>query len=167
MADAVLNLELVGLGIIYYSPQHAAHIPPHSDYLEIAYTNAPDVQRHIQAGTIVGFATASPGTFILEIKQGPPPRGRVFQARYKLRQGLRCIGETVCFRDLYDLMDWDPQCPNGQSVAMEDGIYRVTLCSDLPASGVVGDDQRVEMYFERLPQFPQLATEGVPTLVHD
>lgn len=159
-----MELEIAGLGIILYSPEHAQHLMAGEDYLASSYSSEEDVQRHIQAGTIVGFATGTPGRFHLSFLSGDPGEELLQNADFKLRLGLHCLGGMVCVRDLYDLMDWEPACPETQVIGLEDGYYRLTLCSDTPPSGVLGDDQNIDIYFERLDGLPDLAEHGIPTL---
>ena len=40
----------------------------------------------------------------------------------------------------------------------------VTLCSDSPASGVLGDKQEIFVYLQKLPELPKLAKHGIPSL---
>jgi hypothetical protein len=61
-------------------------------------------------------------------------------------------------------MDWAAEFPPEQSIQLGPGIYHVTLMSDLPTSGVLGDDQEIDVYFQALDEFPALAREGIPTL---
>src|SRR5579863_2089092 len=107
-----INLDIAGLGISFYSPSHAAHIAEGSNYLKSDYTAPEHVQRHIQKGTIVGFCTGTPGTFILKFHPGYPDEDYIANCDFKYRLGLHCIGGRVCFRDLYDLMEWDADCPS-------------------------------------------------------
>ncbi|QIF04213.1 hypothetical protein [Roseimicrobium sp. ORNL1] len=160
-----VTLDISGLGIIMYSPVHTAHIAQDEDYFTANYWREPDVQRHIQQGTIVGFGTGSPGRFTLDFFEGYPTEVRVEEAEFKYRLGLVVTGGKICIRDLYDLMRWSDACPEGQTLNLEDGIYHVTLCSDSPTSGILGDDQRIEVYLQPLAEFPVLATMGIPSLV--
>jgi len=159
-----VELDISGLGIIFYSPAHAAHIGEGEDYLTSSYATDEDVQRHVQSGTIVGFATGTSGQFILNFISGGPPDEAVMKADFKLRLGLHCTGGMVCVRDLYDLLDWEPECPEEQVIRLEDGFYRLTLCSDTPASGVLGDGQEIDVYLESWERLPDLARQGIPTL---
>src|SRR5438128_2978332 len=105
-------MNIVGLGIIFHSPESASHIQEGEDYLKSDYTTEEDVQRHIQRGSIVGFGTGSSGTFILKFHAGYPDDRFLQKCEFKLRLGLNCRGGLVCFRDLYDLMDWSATCPS-------------------------------------------------------
>ncbi len=134
------------------------------DYLTSNYTTEKQVQKHIQKGDIVGFSTGSSGVFLLRIHSGYPDNEYLQHCEYKLRLGLECRGGIVCFRDLYELLDWRQDCPNEQSISLPDGYYHVTLCSNSPESGILGDDQTIDVYLQPVENFPRLAKEGVPTL---
>ncbi len=156
-------LDIAGLGIILYSPSSAAHIGEGEDYLEAHYWKPEDVQEHIQTGSIVAFATSSSGTYILRFHEGYPKPELRATTDFRLRLGLRSDGQVI-FRDLYDLIGWTSAVTEEQTIQLAPGIYHVTLYSNLPASGVVGDDQVVDVYLQLLDEFPALAREGIPTL---
>jgi hypothetical protein len=158
-----MTIDIAGLGIIMYSPSSAAHIAEDANYLEERYWDPRDVQEHIQAGSIVAFATGTPGRFHLRTHDGYPDPKTLEASEFKLRLGLRSDG-VVVFRDLYDLMEWTAEFPEEQAIALEAGVYHVTLCSSTPSSGILGDDQVVDVYFQALDRFPALAREGIPTL---
>ncbi len=159
-----IALDISGLGIVFHSPVFAGHIPEGTDYLTSNYTTDEQVQSHIQRGTIVCFGTGTPGSFILEFHSGYPENEFLQSCEFKLRLGLHCSGGVVCFRDLYELMDWHADCPLDHTLELDDGFYHVTLCSNPPASGILGDDQVVQMYFNKLAEFPKLAKQGIPSL---
>ncbi len=159
-----MKLEISGLGIILYSPKHAEGIELGSDYFSSSYLSEEAVQAHTQKGTIVGFATGTPGRFHLEFFIGYPPAEILAGADHTLRLGLHCVGGQVCFRDLYDLMDWDPDCPKEQTIELTDGYYHITLRSNTPVSGVLGDNQKIDVYLQPLEKFPDLAKQGIPKL---
>jgi hypothetical protein len=159
-----ITLQVSGLGIVFHSPKSAEHISEGEDYLERNYSSEEQVQSHIQRGTIVGFGTGSPGTFLLRFHSGYPNEDFLQECDFKLRLGLQCTGGVVCFRDLYDLMDWRAECPPNQSLQLVDGMYHVTLCSNRPSSGILGDNQQIRVYLQMLDTFPHLATKGVPIL---
>jgi hypothetical protein len=157
-------LDIAGLGIVFHSPIFAKHIPQGADYLKSSYTTEQQVQAHIQKGTIVCFGTGTPGTFILTFHAGYPDEDFLQSCEFKLRLGLHCSGGVVCFRDLYELMDWRADCPAERTLELDDGFYHVTLCSNPPESGVLGDNQEVLVYLEKLAEFPRLAKQGIPSL---
>ena len=159
-----IPIDISGLGIILHSPDAARHIAPGEDYFTANYSTETAVQRHVQVGSIIGFGTGSPGRFRLRIREGYPAPDRINGCRYRLRLGLVCSGGRVCVRDLYELMDWNPDCPSERMFDLADGIYHVTLCSNPPESGIIGDDQLIWLFLQQLPEFPALAREGIPTL---
>jgi hypothetical protein len=156
-------LDIAGLGIIVYSPSAATHLGEGENYFDAHYRSADQVQEHVQAGSIVVIATSTPGRFLLRLHDGYPTPERLNTADFKLRLGLRSDG-TVVFRDLYDLMDWTAAFPPEQSVPLAAGIYHLTLTSDIPSSGVLGDDQVIDIHLQPLDEFPALARTGIPTL---
>src|SRR6266545_3959039 len=109
-----ISLEIAGIGIIFHSPEFAEHIGEGEDYLTSNYTTDQQVQSHIQKGTIVGFGTGTSGTFLLRFHSGYPDQHYLEECDFKLRLGLHCFGGLVCFRDLYELMDWDSNCPQNR-----------------------------------------------------
>lgn len=161
-----ITMDIAGLGIVFYSPKNVAHIPEGSDYLQTHYLTEEQVQAHIQKGTLVGFGTGSPGNYLLKFASGYPANDVVRASEFKLRLGLHCVGGQVCFRDLYDLLDWTSQCPEEQILELEEGIYHVTLCSNRPPSDVIGDNQLIHVSLQKLDKFPALAIHGVPTLCY-
>jgi hypothetical protein len=159
-----ISLEIAGLGIVFYSPTVMSGVPEGTDYFSDHFTTEEQVQAHIQQGSMVAFGTGTPGRFILQFDEGYPSEPELAASDFKLRLGIRCTGGVLCFRDLYDLLDWAPACPLQQQLSLPDGIYHVTLCSNTPASGILGDDQTIRVYLNRLRQFPKLARQGIPTL---
>ncbi len=157
-------LDISGLGIIFYSPEAASHISDGEDYLSTNYWTEKQVQSHIQQGSIVGFGTSTPGTFFLSFHDGNPKNQELLNAEFKLRLGIQCVGGLICFRDLYDLLDWKADCPKEQTVQLDDGSYHMTLLSHRPDSGVLGDKQKIQVFLQKLESFPALSTQGIPTL---
>lgn len=158
-----MTLTIDGLGIVLYAPSSATHITEGADYFSSHFMDAEDVQRHVQEGTIVPFATSSPGTYLLRFHPGYPTPDAAAGADFSLRLAVRSDG-TLVFRDLYDLMEWTADHPADQAIALPVGIHHVTLLSDRPASGILGDDQAVDVFLQPLDTFPALARDGIPTL---
>lgn len=159
-----ITLDIAGPGIILYSPFAAAHIAEGEDYLSTHYSVEEQVQPHIQQGTLVGFGTSTPGAFTLNFLEGYPDERTLDDAEYKLRLGIHVKDGMICVRDLFDLLEWSAECPPGQTLEMKDGFYHLTLHSDRPASGILGDGQVISVYSKELPALPALNTQGVPTL---
>lgn len=157
-------LEIRGPGLIFYSAPAVAHIPEGNDYLQGHFWQPGDVARHVMDCQLTAFSTGSPGQFRLRFVNGPPCDRAVEAAAFKLRLGLQVRLGAVCVRDLYDLMDWTADCPAAQQVPVEDGWYRLTLASSPPPSGIVGDDQVIDIWMEPADDKPALRWEGVPSL---
>jgi hypothetical protein len=149
----VMPLHINGVGIIFYSLESLPHIKEGEDYFTARYNTADKVISHVLQGTLVASGTGTPGDFILRFHSGYPDAPYVKLCEFKLRLGLRCVGGTVCFRDLYDLLAWTQVCRLEQTLALPDGYYHVTLCSDRPDSGVLGDGQVIDIYCQQLEAF--------------
>ncbi|MBI1249709.1 hypothetical protein GC197_17935 [bacterium] len=158
-----IPLETAGLGIIFYSPASVAHIQKGDDYFGRYYMDAADVERHVKEGTIVGFCTGTSGTFELRIHRDLSDMSDE-SSEFQLRLGLVCQGGRVCFRDLDDLVDWETECPESQQLLLRDGIYEVTLRSNTPASGKLGDHQAIDVFFQQVETLPRLKVRGAPYL---
>jgi hypothetical protein len=78
--------------------------------------------------------------------------------------GVEVRDSRLCIIDLYDLMRWDPECPLAQCIDLDDGFYNVTLLSRMPASGVLGDDQEVLVFLQKVSEMPELTITGIPYL---
>jgi hypothetical protein len=159
-----IALDIAGLGIILYSPPAVAHIAEKSDYLQKHFSRPEDVARHVMACELTGFCTGSAGSFRVRFLDGPPNGSELEAAEFRLRLGLWVRDGTICLRDLYDLMEWSNECPPEQRLSVADGWYRLTVFSSPPASGILGDDQVININLEPVANKPQLRWEGVPQL---
>jgi hypothetical protein len=163
ITDAI-NLEITGIGIILYSPFAVAHIPLNSDYLSVHYMEPDDVAKHVVAGGLVGFATGSPGVYTIRTYSGYPDNSTLDKFTHRIRLAVEVRDRTLIFRDLYDLLEWDPAVPDNQKVILDDGFYHLTVCSNLPESGRPGDNQRISIWFKKVPAMPDIRWDGVPNL---
>lgn len=163
--DTTITLNVLGLGAILYSPRAAAHIGRGEDYLQPHFWQPADVARHVNACQISAFCTGSPGRYLLRLYDGPIDAAGLESARAKARLGIEVYDGVLCLRDLYDLMTWEPECPDAQRVPLASGFYRITAYTSAPASGIVGDGQTVSLHFEACQEMPRLAWTGVPDLV--
>lgn len=162
--ECSIDLAVTGLGIILYSPHAVQHIPDRTDYLSTSYMTPEQVVPHILTGSIVGFCTGSPGSYTLKLLRGYPDPKLMDSYRHVIRLGIEVRGGNVCFRDLYDLMEWSASCPSEQTVALDDGFYHLTVCTNLPESGIAGDNQRISIWFNNLNSMPLLRYNGIPML---
>jgi hypothetical protein len=146
-----LALDIAGPGVILYSPPAVAHIAEGSNYLQEHFSQPEDVAQHVMACELTAFCTGSPGSFRVRFRDGPPDEAEVETADFKLPLGLRVRDRTICLRDLYDLLDWSQECPAMQRLSVADGWYRLTMFSSRPASGILGDDQAININWSRWP----------------
>lgn len=159
-----INLSIAGLGIIFYSPFAVTHIQEGDDYLKRSFWEPEDVARHVNQCHIAALGTGSPGDFRLILYDGNLKNTAVEEAEFKARLGLEVREQTVCFRDLYDLMDWSPHCPTEHQAAFPDGFYLITAYCSRPRSGIFGDHQTIYLHFDHVSQRPKLAWKGIPHL---
>ena len=160
-----VTLEVQGLGIILYSPFAVAHIRSDEDYLAAHFWQPADVARHVVDCTLSAFATGSPGTFHLTLHDGVLDAAELAAASAKAALGVEVRDSRLCVRDLYDLMQWSPDCPEAQQVALADGFYSLTAYTSAPPSGILGDHQEVVLHLAPSAARPVLRWSGVPDLV--
>jgi hypothetical protein len=160
------NVKLVtaGVGIIIYSPFAMAGVREGEDYLTTAFTNPAQVAQHLSRCDVAAFCTGSGGDYELVISDGSLDEVAVSEAAFKVRLGLEVRDGEVCFRDLYDLMDWSAECPARQRVRLADGFYRVTVFSSPPPSGILGDGQRIHLHVEKVAERPMIQWDAIPQL---
>src|SRR5262249_31418041 len=123
-----------------------------------------DVARHVMDCQLTAVCTGTPGSFRLRFREGPRDEQAVDAAEFKLRLGLEVQEGIICVRDLYDLMHWSIECPTSQQLPIADGWDRLTVYSSRPASGILGDNQVIDIHLEAIQEKPKLRWEGVPTL---
>lgn len=164
MVDHSFDVSIVGLGFIVHSPSAVRHINDGEDYLSNNFWDPEDVGRHVTECQLTGFGTGSPGDFQLHIFDGQYPEGSVVAARSAVRLGVEIRESTLCIRDLYSLLDWDSNDDPLLEIHLEDGFYRLTVFTSPPMSGIIGDNQLIEMHFSRVPKRPELKWNGVPDL---
>jgi hypothetical protein len=162
--NATMKLDISGMGLVFYSPFAARHIKDGEDYLASTFEDPRNVQEQAQRGELVGVNVGTPGSFILSFFDGYPAAEVLERMAYKLRLGIQVRDGRLCVRDLFDLMNWSADSPTTQCLEIEDGSYHLTLLSSDPPSGVLGDNQLILVYLQKLDEFPQLHYEGVPTL---
>jgi hypothetical protein len=159
-----MNLCISGVGIIFYSPWGVAHIPAGANYLETSFMEATDVSRQVNSGQIAAFCTGTPGDFEVHFPSGSLDEEAVRTAEFKVRLALEVRDGCVCFRDLYELLVWNPEEPPDQQLEVANGFYRVTVYSSTPEHGVLGEEQQIYVHFERQSEAFAVHHEGVPML---
>ena len=164
MSVIQINLEIVGLGIIFYSPYAVKSIREGEPYLMRHYNEPQDVLEHIYKGSIVGFCTGSPGKYVLNIFQNEKPKIEKLNPDYAIKLCIKVEDGEIFFRDLYALLRWSEECSDDCKVKMENGNYEVIVCSWLPQSGKRGDNQQINIYFIAKSELPKLRYIGVSFL---
>ncbi len=159
-----IALSVGGIGIIFYSPQSVRHIAEGSDYCTNSYSTEADVQAHVQAGTLLGFAVGASGEYVLKFRGGYPDDDTLNQADFKYRLAVKVTDNKLVFRDMYDLSYWRSQYDESQVLHLGDGIYHVTLFTSIPQSGIIGDHQDIWVFFQKLEAMPALSKVGMPYL---
>ena len=86
------------------------------------------------------------------------------KAEFKLTLPIQLVDDRIFIRDLYALMRWDPEIPRDPTVRAKPGTYRIELISRLPESGVIGDDQVIDLFFEPQADVSTIEVDGVPEL---
>ena len=84
-----INLEIVGLGMILYSPPAIVHIRKGSNSLREHFWEPADVARHVMECQLTAFCTGSPGHYRVRFLQGPRNEEAVSAAAFKIRLGLQ------------------------------------------------------------------------------
>lgn len=158
------ELEIVGFGFIFCSPFSTSGVTEGEDYLESNFENPDQVEQQAREGKIVGVSTGTPGRFVFRVYEGYPPNEDLDSYRYKLRLGVEVRDRELQIRDLFDLMEWTDDCPSEQRIELDDGFYHITLMSNDPQSGILGDNQCISIYLQKLNEMPELNIRGVPTL---
>lgn len=116
---------------------------------------------HVNDSRISAFCTGGPGRFVLQLHDGAPDEERLRSATGRVRLGIEVRDRTLCFRDLYDFIRWDPECPDGQSASLEDGFYFVDVSTTRRPPD---ETQVVWLRFERSETKPDLAWTVVPDI---
>ncbi|MCP4784402.1 MAG: hypothetical protein GY878_12700 [Fuerstiella sp.] len=162
--DHQIDITIAGLGIIFYSPFAVAHIKDGSDYLESDFWDPARVAEHVMDCQLSAFGTGSPGTYHIRLFDGHYSETEINDAMAAIRLGVEIRDGTLCFRDLYDLMDWQAECPVNQTTPVPNGFYELTVFTNRPKSGILGDNQAINIHFRSVPEKPRLKWGGVPDI---
>ncbi len=162
-----IDLYIAGLGIVFYSPFAVRNIPEGSDYLEEHFMAAHAVAQSVMDCTITAFGTGSSGNYLLNIFDGDYPERQITSSDKVIRLGIKVEDNEIRFRDLYDFMEWEVECESRQVIQIENGFYKITVFTSLTESGILGDDQVINLHFEKVLEKPVLKWSGVPDLSID
>ena len=122
-----INLSIAGIGVIIYSPFAARHITEGEDFLSSHFWEPEMVAKYVSSCQIAAFCTGSPGNYAIKLIDGVYPAADINNAKAKIRLGIEVRDQTLCVRDLYDLMEWKTECPAKQAISIQDGFYLLTV----------------------------------------
>ena len=159
-----VSIEISGLGIVFYSPFAVKHIKPGENFLEANFWDPEDVAKHVNDCFISAFCTGSPGSYILKIFDGEYPLYQIQKASVAIRLGIEVRDNLLVFRDLYDLMEWDDEYSESQAIKIPNGFYKITVFTSFSENEIIGDNQIINMHFEKMSERPKLNWDGVPNL---
>ncbi|MCR4637236.1 MAG: hypothetical protein K5754_13505 [Butyrivibrio sp.] len=164
MKNQDIKLTLDGMGIVIYSNKALMNIEEGADYFTKEFSSPQKVSEHIKKGDIIGFNMGSSGTYNLHVRQGYPNLDMIKKYPINARLALNVLGNKISFIDLYWLMEWSNFVPEEQTYEIEEGIYHVSVLTNKPFSGKIGDNQDVFIYFQKINEMPELTWEGVPII---
>lgn len=159
-----IDLSITGLGIVFYSDFAIRHIEEGQDFLSSDFWSPDSVAKYVNSCRIGAICTGGPGRYLLDIFNDPQRATSFAESEAIIRLGIEVRGDVLSFRDLYDFMDWSPDCPTDQRIEIASGYYRITVYSSRPPSRILGDNQRIGLYFERWKNLPNLGWQGVPDI---
>lgn len=159
-----MKIAIDGMGFVVYSPFAVKKIVLDDDFLTKELWNPEDVKRHVESCQIVPFCTGSPGVYIVNFFEGLPNSNYLSKFQFVLHLGIIIRNETLCIRDLFDFISWDPNCPDEQKLQIASGYYIMTIGTSIPESGITGDYQTIEIHLHKIDFFPATKSNGVPLL---
>ncbi|MBT9774991.1 hypothetical protein GPL15_00520 [Clostridium sp. MCC353] len=162
-----ITLDIDGMGIVLYSPGAVKDIPISYNFLMQEFNRPEDIGKHIRKGDVTAFCTGSPGRYCLKFRDGYPGLQMSEDYPIAIRLGIQVSGGKIHIIDLFWLMDFDPQCPQEQTLDIADGYYHITALTKKPVSGRWGDNQIIYIYLNELPEMPELTWNGAPMLFKD
>lgn len=152
-----IHLNVHGFGVLVYSPYAGDQIPPNSNFLVQSFSTPEQVLPFVYEGSLVAFQTGD-GFYHLKLRQGYPDT----YLRHMLRLGVLVKDSTLCFRDMYELYHWSPDCSSDQKLRVDDGHYHLTVCSEGDFSQ---NEVEILIYLNPLDEMPKLDFRGgVPVL---
>lgn len=162
MEEKDIILELDSTGFIMYSDFAVKHLKNGEDYLSDYYSDPKNVAKEVNAGQIVGLCTVMSGKYILRIRKGYPCDELRDNTKIKQCLHIKVRGGCIYIRDLYDLVFWEDECTDSQTIKIEDGYYTILLVGNKPNSGWYGDNQIIYVHFIRNEQFAETEFKGIP-----
>ena len=160
-----LNLEISGLGIVFFSPTSVAHIEEGEDYFDSHFNEPSEVAQHVNECALTCFGTGGPGEYNLEFSLSKYPGAGYDNSDIAIRLGIEVKDRVLIFRDLYSMLDWDKDFSSDAKFELDNGFYLVTVCTSLPSTGLLGDSQNIKLWFEAKSKKTEINWPGVPMLI--
>lgn len=161
------RLSIDGMGIVCFSAETMRYVAPGTDFLTEEFMQPDQIAEHIKKGDITAFCTGTGGDFNLQFLTGYPSAEDLQTYPVSVRLGLHVQGGSFQFCDLFWLSSWNTDFPQDQIVPMADGFYDMTVCTRRPESGYWGEDQTIQIYFNKVDALRELSWTGVPYLYTD
>jgi hypothetical protein len=164
-ADLELPISLLSGSLVFFSPASVQWIEDGYDFFTNCYSKASQVVALINDGLIGAVDFGNQGTFWLS----PMPKSglsdvELSEQQFCFEMGLAVMGGRVCFRDLYDLYQWESDLSGAQSFELADGFYKVTLATTVSPELGPGAEQRVLFIYEQMAAMPFFEWQGIPRL---
>ena len=159
-----IRISIDGLGIVLHSGGVAKSIPENFNYLKNEYWESEKVGEHVRKGDMVGFCTGSSGNYILKFREGNPDAKIELEYPIAIALGIHVDDGKIYIRDLYDLLEWHSKCDEKLQINVENGYYHIILQTQVPESGILGDNQIIYVYLTKTEKMPLLMWKGVPQL---
>lgn len=159
-----VEIKIEGMGFVLYSKGAVENIKEGENFFSKEYAAPEQVASHIRKGDIVGFCTGSGGIYNIKFRTGYPSAEIDERYPISIRLAIDVKGGKISIIDLFWLMDWSNECPIEQQIAVDDGVYHMTISTAKPKSNIWGDHQDIYIYLNKLEKMPELTWTGVPEL---
>lgn len=165
-----VNLIIDSMGIVLYSKDMVfiKEMQEGRNFFDEEYKDKKQAVSHIKKGDVVGFCTGTSGNFKLKFRYGEPEKEKKDNFPVSIELGIVVKGKKISVVDLFWLMEWEDEscldCPKEQQIEVEDGIYKLTVLTAKPKSGVWGEEQIIYIYMKQQEKIPILTYNDVPLL---
>ena len=159
-----VEICIYGMGLVIYSEGAVKDFKEGEDFFSKEFATPEQVAYHIKKGDMVGFNTGSSGIYNVKFRSGYPNTEIDENYPVSIRLAIKVEGGKISIIDLFWLMEWSSDCPPEQQIAVEDGVYHLTISTAKPQSGIWGDHQDIYIFLNKVEEMPELTWKGVPEL---
>lgn len=165
MLISEIDLDIAGIGLIIYSEAELPNISIGSDFLQSQFMTEDQIFHFLQLGKLMGISTGTPGFFLIKCFIVDSADETNSHSSEFIAHGYVFVSDqSVCIRDLYDLMEWQAELNERQKVNLPNGHYHVVVTSRTPETGILGDNQVVHIYFIKKNSVHVLDFTGIPAI---